>query len=240
MFSREIENDYGTYSKTNSTKVKLTGTFDTNFIELELEPVSDALYKVFECPNQSINFGIKFDKNTWIPKHMFDNLKKAYDEGNPYYKPSDIAIIQMNISGTIDYVRNKYNAKIETNTTTFSGSAVQNTGSADTGSIFVRVKSNSTTQQDTRLGIAGVQDVQFQFYENNQSNVINEQKVIEQILFLFEENNTRTAGINTITPYQNADGSVITQNLPASTDVVKPVSMRVTNLDDYLRDVKRS
>jgi hypothetical protein len=39
--------------------------------------------------------------------------------------------------------------------------------------------------------------------------------------------------------YQNADESVIIANLPASTDVVKPVTTRVTSMDDYLKDVVR-
>ena len=49
--------------------------------------------------------------------------------------------------------------------------------------------------------------------------------------FLFDETNVRISGT-----YQTLPPDFV----PVSTDVVLPLSQRVTNLDDYLRDVQRS
>ena len=70
-------------------------------------------------------------------------------------------------------------------------------------------------------------------------NQLNDDNVIRYIQYLFEDITTAPKGVNTIVPYEYADGTVIVQNLPASTDVVRPVTLRVTNLDGYLRDVQR-
>ena len=90
--------------------------------------------------------------------------------------------------------------------------------------------------------MAGIIDINYQFYINNNPNQLNDDNIIKHILFLFEETTNHISGNSTILPYQLNDvsQSVILQNLPASTDVVKPVTTRVTNLDDYLRDVKRT
>ena len=63
--------------------------------------------------------------------------------------------------------------------------------------------------------------------------------MIRYIQFLFEDITISPKGSNSIVPYEYEDGTVIVQNLPASTDVVRPVTLRVTNLDRYLRDVQR-
>ena len=51
------------------------------------------------------------------------------------------------------------------------------------------------------------------------------------ILFIFEETNIRVNG-----KYERLPDDFV----PRSTDVVIPVTSRVTALDDYLRDVQRS
>jgi hypothetical protein len=72
------------------------------------------------------------------------------------------------------------------------------------------------------------------------SNVLNDDNVIRYIQYLFEDITTAPKGASNIVPYEYEDGTVIVQNLPASTNVVKPVSQRVFNLDGYLRDVDRN
>ena len=239
MFSKEIQNDYGTYKKESSTKIKLVGAFDKNFLEFKSEPVDDILYKVFESPNETINFGIKLNNNTWIPKHIFDSLKQAYEEGNPYYKPSDITVVDLNISGTLAFINKKFNTDIEVNQVNYSGTQLTVSASNNTTQSVVQVTATSTNEKQSKFQLAGVESVQYQFYSNNDPQTLNEENIINHILFLFEESDKRITGIASTKKYQKEDGSVIVENLPASTDVVKPVTTRVTSLDDYLRDVKR-
>ena len=239
MFSKEIQNDYGYYTRETPTTIKLVGTFDKNFLEFKSEPVNENLFKVFESPNQTINFGIKLNNNTWIPKHIFENLKKAYEEGNPYYKPSDITVVDLNISGTLAFIDNKYNSNIETAQVEFTGSKSFFNLTAKVTQSVTTVTSTTNNKQQSRYELAGVQGVEYQFYSNNQPNKLNEENIINHILFIFEEKDKRITGKAYTQKYQNADGSVITENLPASTDIVKPATARVLFMDDYLRDVQR-
>ena len=91
----------------------------------------------------------------------------------------------------------------------------------------------------SRLELAGVTQLGFQFYKDNDATILNEENIIKHILFIFEETNVRISGTYKNVLYQNPDESVIIENLPASTDVVKPVTTRVTSMDDYLKDVVR-
>jgi hypothetical protein len=196
---------------------------------------------VFDSTN--INFTIKVGNSVYIPSHIFSDLKKAYDEGNPYYTINDIISIDLDISKTLAYNTNKFASKIETNTVSYSGSLVtaDNPSGSVSGSVSItQVNSVSNIGSSTRFEQAGVQNVEYQFYINNDPNVLNDIAIINQIRFLFEDTTNRITGISHIQTYQNADGSVIVENLPASTDVVKPVTNRVTALDDYLKDVKRN
>jgi len=245
MFSREVTNDYGFYSKENANTILFKGVFDKNFRELKTVDPNKETYKVFNCPSQSINFAVKLGSNTYIPQHLFDRLVTAYNENNPYYTVNDLVTIEMDLSKTISYIEGKYGAKVETNTITYTGTTTAFTSSADSGSTVIsgsttNVTATATTGISSRLKLAGVTSLGFQFYTDNNANIDNEENIIKQILFLFDETNVRISGIFTTMQYQNADGSVILANLPASTDVVKPVTTRVTNLDDYLKDVKRS
>ena len=267
MFSREVTNDYGSYSKQSPTTILFKGVFDKNFKELTTIDPNTETYKVFNCPSQSINFAVKLGSNTYIPQHLFDTLVTAYNENNPYYTVKDLITIEMDLSKTIAYIEGKYGAKVETNSITYFGTekiidvtnnqtstatittqsgsvnvttpAVLNTATQTTASI---IEINATKIQgiSSRLELGGVTNLQFQFYNNNIPTSINEENIIKHILFIFDETNVRVSGNYTTLPYQNADGSVILSNLPASTDVVKPVTQRVTNLDDYLKDVQRT
>jgi len=240
MFSREIVNDYGSYSIKNKSTALLNGVFDKNFIELTIIDPSTINYKVFDSTN--INFTISVGNSIYIPSHIFSDLKKAYDEGNPYYTIKDIISVELDISKTLDYNKNKCASKIETNTVSYSGSLVtaDNPSGSVSGSVSItQVNSISNVGSNTRFGLAGVQNVEYQFYKNNNPNDLNDDAIINQIRFLFEDTTQRISGISHIQTYQRADGSVITENLPASTEVVKPVTTRVTALDDYLKDVVR-
>jgi len=243
MFSREVPNDYGSYSKENTNTILFKGVFDKNFKELKMVDPNTAAYKVFNCPSQSINFAVKLGSSTYIPQHLFDRLVIAYEENNPYYTVNDLVTIEMDLTKTIAYIEGKYGAKVETNTIIYSGSTItapNPSGSISGSTTTIQVNSTSKNGVSSKLELAGVTSLGFQFYKDNNPNIDNEENIIKQILFLFDETNTRVNGKYTIKPYQNSDGSVILQNLPASTDVVKPVTQRVTNLDDYLKDVKRS
>ena len=241
MFSKEIVNDYGSYSIKNKSTSRLTGVFDQNFIELQTIDPSTQLYKIFD--STSINFLVKVGTSTYIPSHIFSDLKKAYDEGNPYYTIKDIITVELDLSKALSFNENKFASKIETNTISYNGSIV--TGANPSGSVSGSV---SVTQINlvsekgigSRFTQAGVQSVEYQFYINNDSNTLNDDAIINQIRFLFEDTATRVTGISHIQTYQNEDGSVIVENLPASTDVVKPVTTRVTSMDDYLKDVVRT
>jgi hypothetical protein len=241
MFSREIVNDYGSYSIKNKSTALLKGVFDKNFIELTIIDPTTTNYKVFDSEN--INFTISVGNSVYIPSHIFSALKKAYDEGNPYYTIKDIITVNLDLSKTLAYNDAKYSAKIETNTISYSGSLVtaDNPSGSVSGSVStIQVNSVSKTGVGSRFTQAGVQNIEYQFYVNNDPNVLNDTAIINQIRFLFEDTATRITGTSHIQTYQNADGSVIVENLPASTDVVKPITSRVTALDDYLKDVKRN
>jgi hypothetical protein len=241
MFSREIVNDYGSYSIKNETTALLKGVFDKNFIELPTIDPTTTNYKVFDSIN--INFAIKVGNSVYIPSHIFSDLKKAYDEGNPYYTIKDIITVNLDLSKTLAYNDAKYSAKIETNTINYSGSLVtaDNPSGSVSGSVAItQVNSVSKAGVGSRFTQAGVMGVEYQFYINNDPTLLNDNAIINQIKFLFEDTTNRISGVSHIQTYQNADGSVIVENLPASTDVVKPVTTRVTALDDYLRDVKRN
>jgi hypothetical protein len=241
MFSREIVNDYGSYSIKNKSTALLKGVFDKNFIELTIIDPSTINYKVFDSEN--INFTITIGNSIYIPSHIFSDLKKAYEEGNPYYTIKDIISVQLDLSKTLDYNKNKFASKIETNTISYSGSLVtadNPSGSVSGSATITQVNSVSNAGSSTRFEQAGVQNVEYQFYVNNNPNELNDTAIINQIRFLFEDTTNRITGVSHIQTYQKADGSVIVENLPASTDVVKPVTSRVTALDDYLKDVKRN
>jgi hypothetical protein len=241
MFSREIVNDYGSYSIKNKSTALLRGVFDKNFIELPTIDPNTITYKVFDSNN--INFTISVGNSIYIPSHIFSALKKAYDEGNPYYTIKDIISVQLDISRALAYNKNKFASDVETNTISYSGSIVTaaNPSGSVSGSVStIQVNSVSKAGVGSRFTQAGVQSVEYQFYINNDATILNDEAIINQIRFLFEDTATRVTGISKIQTYQNKDGSVIVENLPASTDVVKPVTTRVTSMDDYLKDVVRT
>jgi hypothetical protein len=243
MFSRELTNDYGTYSIKGKSTALLKGVFDKNFIELSIVDPTTITYKVFDSSN--INFTIKVGNSTYIPSHLFSDLKKAYEEGNPYYTVKDIITVELDLAKTLSYIDGKYGAKVETNTITYNGTSItvaNPSGSVSGSTTTIQVNANPVKGQSTRFGLAGVTEVKYQFYVDNNPNIPNDDNIIKHILFLFEDTTIRISGTSTVLPYQlnDASQSVILQNLPASTDVVKPVTTRVTNLDDYLRDVVRT
>jgi hypothetical protein len=226
MFSREVTNDYGSYSRVNPNTILFKGVFDKNFRELKTIDPNTATYKVFNCPSQSINFAVKLGSNTYIPQHLFDTLVTAYKENNPYYTIKDLITIEMDLSKTINYIGSKYGAEITANSITYTGTLI---GSSTSGSIQVTATPSQTL--NSKLGLAGVTALDLQFYNNMDATQLNEENIIKQILFLFDETNVRISGT-----YQTLPSEFV----PVSTDVVLPLSQRVTNLDDYLRDVQRS
>jgi hypothetical protein len=226
MFSREVTNDYGSYSRVNPNTILFKGVFDKNFRELKTIDPNTATYKVFNCPSQSINFAVKLGSNTYIPQHLFDTLVTAYKENNPYYTIKDLITIEMDLSKTINYIGSKYGAEITANSITYTGTLI---GSSTSGSIQVTATPSQTL--NSKLGLAGVTALDLQFYNNMDDTQLNEENIIKQILFLFDETNVRISGT-----YQTLPSDFV----PVSTDVVLPLSQRVTNLDDYLRDVQRS
>jgi bifunctional DNase/RNase len=227
MFSREVTNEYGSYSKKNSNTILFKGVFDKNFRELNTIDPNTESYKVFNCPSQSINFAVKLGNNIYVPQHLFAKLETAFKENNPYYTINDLVTIEMDLSKTINYIGSKFGVKdITTNSITYTGQLISGSQS---GSI--QVTSTPSQTLDSRLGLAGVTQLNFQYYINDDSNLINEENVIKQILFLFDETNIRINGT-----YKTLPDTYI----PTKTDVVKPVTSRVTALDDYLKDVKRN
>jgi hypothetical protein len=257
MFSREVTNDYGSYSKQSSTTILFKGVFDKNFRELTTIDPNTETYKVFNCPSQSINFAVKLGSSTYIPQHLFQRLITAYKENNPYYTINDLVTIEMDLSKTIEYIGKKFGAQIQANSITYIGTEtkvnVTNTqnstatittksGSVDVTTNAILSTNTPTTQSvitvsaipsqtiSSRLSLAGVTNLNLQYYINDNATQLNEENIIKQILFLFEETNIRVNGT-----YQTLPKEFV----PVATDVVKPVTERVTALDDYLRDVQR-
>lgn len=236
MFSREVTNDYGSYKRKDDNTILFKGVFDKNFLELKTVDPNKETYKVFNCPSQSINFAVKLGSSTYIPQHLFTNLETAYKENNPYYTVNDLVTIELDLSKTIAFIESKYGAKVETNSITYVGSSVTN----ESGSTNINVTSKKGVS--SKLELSGVTQLGLQFYKDNNPNTLNEENIIKHILFIFEETNVRVSGTYNTKQYQLNDvsQSVILENLPVSTDVVKPVTNRVTNLDDYLKDVQRT
>ena len=184
--------------------------------------------------------------STYIPQHLFDRLVTAYKENNPYYTINDLVILEMELTKIISFIENKYGGEVETNTITYIGSTSAFSSSVVDGDTTTSITSSTTTvtanarkETSSRLELAGVTQLGFQFYKDNDPDILNEENIIKHILFIFEETNIRISGTYKNVLYQNADESVIIANLPASTDVVKPVTKRVTSMDDYLKDVVR-
>jgi len=265
MFSREIINEYGDYTIKSKDSVLLKGRFDKNFLEVKTIDPTQIQYKVFDSTN--INFAIRIGTSTYIPSNIFTKLQTAYKEGNPYFTAKDVITIEMDLSKTLSFIDSKYNVKGETKQVTYAGSETKYTttetrtttstittksGSTDVNQTAVitsnepvektisSVSASFTSSFATRLELAGVKSVSYPFYVDNNSNVLNDDNVIRYIQYLFEDITTAPKGASNIVPYEYEDGTVIVQNLPASTNVVKPVSQRVFNLDGYLRDVDRN
>lgn len=266
MFSREVTNEYGSYSKKDNTTILLKGVFDKNFIELKTVDPNMETYKVFNCPSQSINFAVKLGNSTYIPQHLFSQLQTAFNESNPYFTTNDLVTIELDLSKTLSFIDDKFNVKVETKQVTYAGSqtkytefetkTVTSTITTKSGSVDIQqsavITSNEPVEKTvasvaatlsngfaTRLELAGVENVEYPFYINNNPNQLNDENIISYIKFVFEESNTLPTGINKIVQYEYPDGTVIVQNLPVSTDVVAPVTQRVFNLDSYLKDVQR-
>lgn len=265
MFSREIINEYGDYQIKNKDSVLLKGRFDKNFLEVKSIDPTQIQYKVFDSTN--INFAIRISNSTYIPSTIFEKLQTAYKEGNPYFTAKDVITIDLDLSKTLSFIDTKFNTKEKTSQVTYFGSetkytetqtkTVSSTISTKSGSVDVQqiavITSNEPVEKTvssvdvlvkeglaSRLELAGVQSVSYPFYIDNNPNQLNDENVIRYIQFLFEDVTISPKGTNRIVPYQNEDGTVIVENLPASTDVVRPTTQRVTNLDAYLRDVERS
>lgn len=264
MFSREIINEYGDYQIQSKDSVLLKGRFDKNFLEVKTIDPTQIQYKVFDSTN--INFAIRIGTSTYIPSNIFTKLQTAYKEGNPYFTAKDVITIELDLSKTLSFIDGKFNIKGQTKQVTYAGSETKYTTTetkTTTSTIFTKsgstdvqqsavitsnepvektissVSASFTNSFATRLELSGVKSVSYPFYVNNNPNQLNDDNVIRYIQFLFEDIPTAPKGVNTIVPYEYEDGSVIVQNLPASTDVVRPVTLRVTNLDGYLRDVQR-
>jgi hypothetical protein len=244
MFNRPIINEYGSYFKKNEKTVYLLGVYDKNFIELPIYDPTVEQYKVF--PSENINFAIKINKagpgtllsnrNTiifptsiYIPSHLFSKLKTAYLEGNPYYTIENLVTVEIDIAKFLFGVIDKY-TRINTDviTTDFTVSP--------TGEGVVAI---TDVKKESRLNKAGVRDIEYQFYINNEELTLDDNDIISQIKFLFEDTNIRVGGSWHTVNYLNADGSVIIENLPTGTDIVPPLTQRINSMEDYLRDVKR-
>jgi hypothetical protein len=264
MFSREIINEYGEYTIKSKDSVLLKGVFDKNFLEVKTIDPTQLQYKVFNSTN--IKFAIRIGNSTYIPSNIFSKLQTAYKEGNPYYTTKDVITIDLDLSKTLSFIDSKYNTKTQTKKVTYAGSETKitttesrtttSTITTKSGSVDVQqtavitsnepvertinsVTASFTASLATRLELAGVKSVSYQFYVGNDSKVLNDENVIKYIQYLFEDINQAPKGVSNIVPYEFEDGTVIVQNLPASTDVVKPVTQRVNNLDGYLKDVQR-
>ena len=163
---KNVSNTYGYYLTEDSETVELQGNFKENFIYLPTKDPKEQLnYKVFVSPNKAINFAIQIvggdnPQTIYIPQHIYKDLDFAYYENNPYYTIKDITVVKLDFTDTGSNLITYLKSKFE-------------------------VKLDNS-KQSSRLQKVDVDTISYACFKNG---LPNDEDILKQILFLFDEQN---------------------------------------------------
>ena len=163
---KNVSNTYGYYLTEDSETVELQGNFKENFIYLPTKDPKEQLnYKVFVSPKKAINFAIQIvggdnPQVVYIPQHIYKDLDFAYYENNPYYTIKDITVVKLDFTDTGNNLITYLKSKFE-------------------------VKLDNT-KQSSRLQKVDVDTISYACFKNG---LPNDEAILKQLLFLFDEQN---------------------------------------------------
>ena len=163
---KNVSNTYGYYLTEDSETVELQGNFKENFIYLPTKDPNEQLnYKVFVSPKKAINFAIQIvggdnPQVVYIPQHIYKDLDFAYYENNPYYTIKDITVVKLDFTDTGSNLITYLKSKFE-----------------------VRL---DNTKQSSRLEKVDVDTISYACFKNG---LPNDEAILKQLLFLFDEQN---------------------------------------------------
>ena len=85
------------YTSNDVTSVKYTGIYPQNFINITLESINDVKIGSLKSSNTSedINFIVRFDGDEWTSNSFKSLLQRGTRENNPYFKKSDVVIVNV-------------------------------------------------------------------------------------------------------------------------------------------------
>jgi hypothetical protein len=235
---KNVSNTYGYYLTEDSETVELQGNFKENFIYLPTKDPKEQLnYKVFVSPKKAINFAIQIVGG--------DNPQTIYIPQH-IYKDLDFAYYENNPYYTIKDI------------------TIVKLDFTDTGNkLIAYLKSKFEVPLDnkiSRLENAGVDTVSYACFKNG---VPNDEDILKQILFLFDEQNdvifvdknvklvdetivkernyksNRIKGnISYITNYFTNSGLFISRKLNSTLNILVESTLiyKVTQLSDFIKD----
>lgn len=235
---KNVSNTYGYYLTEDSETVELQGNFKENFIYLPTKDPKEQLnYKVFVSPKKAINFAIQIVGG--------DNPQTIYIPQH-IYKDLDFAYYENNPYYTIKDI------------------TVVKLDFTDTGNkLITYLKSKFEVPLDnkvSRLENVGVDTVSYACFKNG---VPNDEEILKQILFLFDEQNdvifvdknvklvdesivkernyksNRIKGnINYISNYFTNSGLFISRKLNSTLNILVESTLiyKVTQLSDFIKD----
>jgi hypothetical protein len=120
---------------------------------------------VFVSPKKAINFAIQIvggdnPQVVYIPQHIYKDLDFAYYENNPYYTIKDITVVKLDFTDTGSNLITYLKSKFE-----------------------VRL---DNTKQSSRLEKVDVDTISYACFKNG---LPNDEAILKQLLFLFDEQN---------------------------------------------------
>ena len=163
---KNVSNTYGYYLTEDSETVELQGNFKENFIYLPTKDPKEQLnYKVFVSPKKNVNFAIQIvggdnPQVVYIPQHIYKDLDFAYYENNPYYTIKDITVVKLDFTDTGSNLITYLKSKFE-----------------------VRL---DNIKQSSRLEKVDVDTISYACFKNG---LPNDEAILKQLLFLFDEQN---------------------------------------------------
>ena len=241
---KNVSNTYGYYLTEDSETVELQGNFKENFIFFPTKDPKEQLnYKVFVSPKKAINFAIQIvggdnPQTIYIPQHIYKDLDFAYYENNPYYTIKDITVVKLDFTDTGNNLITYLKSKFE-------------------------VKLDSL-KQSSRLEKVDVDTISYACFKNG---LPNDEAILKQLLFLFDEQNdvifvdknvklvdetivkernyksNRILGdFSYISNYFTTTGLFISRKLNSNKNILSENDLiyKVKQLSDFVRDFKNN